>query len=719
MESFSRTPLTKRISASTWAGLGVIGTVAVLLWAEPMLERLWTALVGRPGRPEMEIAPELLAPDTQETAVHPDLYGDPLPPGAIARIGIVRLYQEGGVSCGCFLPGGRLLVTGGHDGTIIFWDTTTGKERRVLRAHKAAIRSLTVSPDGRIMASASFDRTGVRLWDVLSGKPLRVLTDTHIGPVGPRDFAPDGKTLVTSDGSGRLRQWVTATGKELPGYTHKMGFVRSLGYTPDGLMLFAQDNDRTVRLWDPSTNGDWQVSKLTWDVREVTVSPDGKVMAQEMNDRRIIRLVEIPSGKVTQLFLGEDQTIHNLVFSPDSRTLATGSIGRSPGQLMQIWDIATATKRLEAEATWPLAFSPDGKLLAGVSGGSIRFWHVDTDKEQVAVPRLQAITALCLSSDARMLTTASIEGSVRLWERASGKELRRATMSGRVIAFSPDGKVAAAIPERRDSHDADSSTVLNLCDVATGNLLHQLKHEHEIRGAAFSPDGKMLAVAEWSTPGMVYLWESATGKEIRRFEGQHIGTHMTDSLSTLPVVFSPDGKTLACGYADCTVRLWEAETGKLCRRLGQPLRDEQASRMPDASGITCLAFSADSKMLASGMLCPGSRLIQIWDLISGQELHRLTANERHPRWDGFKGWVRALTFSPDGKTLASCGYGVTAIRLWDMTTGKERQHLLGHRAMVLSLTFSKDGKILASGSLDGTALIWDLRALNFLFHMPF
>jgi hypothetical protein len=181
----------KKISTPTWAALAVVGTAAVLLWLEPLLEPVSQFLEGRSERPRIEVAPELLQPAAEEReGVHTDFYGDSLPPGAIARMGTVRLYDEGRV--GCFVPGGRLLAVGGPDGTIRFWNTATGREWRTFHDNPVPIQWLAFSHDGRLMASAGSSDRYSCLWDVLAGKPLRRLK--HGYPVLRCDFAADGGT---------------------------------------------------------------------------------------------------------------------------------------------------------------------------------------------------------------------------------------------------------------------------------------------------------------------------------------------------------------------------------------------------------------------------------------------------------------------------------------------------------------------------------------------
>jgi WD40 repeat protein len=631
-----------------------------------------------------------------------DYYGDALPAGAIARAGTVRFCPRDGVSCCCFLPDGLTLATGGFDGIVVFWDAATGRELRAFSGHKADICSLAFSPNGRIMASASSDTT-VRLWDVVSGKQLHALS--HATVVLCCIFSPDGKILITSDRRCAMRQWETMTWKELPPFAGHENFVLSLGCTSDGRTLVSCGSDHTVRLWEVATTQQRRLIQLSPSVHSVAVSSDGKLMAMEMKEKTI-DVLEIATGKVLQTIPSLPNTA-SMAFSLDGHIFVNGS--QEPR--MRIWDIASRKIMFETQHvtitshTGPHAFSPDGRLLAATDGHRLHLWEVRTGAPQMKVPTPRGVTVLNFSPDGRTLITGSIDQTVRLWNADTGEELLSAKVGGTVAAFSRDCKVAAAILERPYSCTQGSDTVC-LYDVFTGDELHTLKHNQLVRGVAYSPDGTTLAVAEWSSPGMIYLWATATGKEIRRFGGgPAIGTIGAPAFTMLPVAYSPDGRILACGCSDCTVRLWEVATGRLRCELGQ-WHNSRRETSTLVSGVTCLAFSADGNTLTASVISPGNHGVYFWDVASGRRL----PHELHwppPAVRGWDRWVSALAFSPDGKRLAAARLGDRTIHLWDITAGIERQCLVGHRGEIFTLAFSSDGKVLASGSLDGTALIWD------------
>jgi len=199
-------------------------------------------------------------------------------------------------------------------------------------------------------------------------------------------------------------------------------------------------------------------------------------------------------------------------------------------------------------------------------------------------------------------------------------------------------------------------------------------HDGAGMSVSFSPDGKTLASGFWDKT--IRLWDVETGKEKSLLSGH------TDYVWS--VCFSPDGKTLASGSWDKTIRLWDVETGK-----------EKSLLSGHTNTVNSVCFSPDGKTLASGSR---EKTIRLWDVETGKEKSLLS---------GHTDYVWSVCFSPDGKTLAS-GSGDNTIRLWDVETGKEKSQLSGHTDAVMSVSFSPDGKTLASGSDDRTIRLWDV-----------
>ena len=275
------------------------------------------------------------------------------------------------------------------------------------------------------------------------------------------------------------------------------------------------------------------------------------------------------------------------------------------------------------------------------------------------------VTSVVWSPDGKTLASASDDGTIRLWEAASGQPVRTLGQKGSVksVAWSPDGKTLAS---------ASNDDSIQLWEVASGQLVRTLQTQSSVWSVAWSPDGKILASASDET---IRLWVAASGQPQRTLHG-HEG-HVTS------VAWSPDGKILASASDDKTIRLWEAANG-------QPLRTLHGHE----GYVTSVAWSPDGKILASAS---DDKTIRLWVAASGQPHRTLQADQ---------GWVTSVAWSPDGKTLASAGDDKT-IRLWEAASGQPLRTLHGHEGYVTSVAWSPDGKILASASDDKTIRLWE------------
>ena len=395
---------------------------------------------------------------------------DPLPPGAVARLGTSRLRHGNAVSFVTFTPDGRAVISG-SDGTVRLWDASTGKEIRTLTGHPPGVTAAALAPDGKTLAVACQDKT-LRLWDVATGKQVRQLAGTRYA--GRLTFSPDGKALAVVGDDHVLRLHNAATGKEIRDYgPHREDLHGAAAFSPDGKTL-AAGNRGGVILWDVSTG------------------------------QELLLLTVIP-GRANVGFL-------SVAFSPDGKTLASGD----GDGCIRLWDVATGKRlrKMERHRQWveAVAFSPDGKTLA--SGGfdhAVRLWDSATGEELCPGEGHQhRVVGFAFAPDGKTLASYGHDATVRLWDAATGKELRQLPGHPGVatfcLAYSPDGATLAT---------GEGSNMLLLREVATGKEIRQFKANYSLNYVAFAPDGKTLVTGGYAGPhshgdgegGSLRLWD--------------------------------------------------------------------------------------------------------------------------------------------------------------------------------------------------------------------
>ncbi|MCC5644003.1 WD40 repeat domain-containing protein [Nostoc sp. CHAB 5824] len=410
-------------------------------------------------------------------------------------------------------------------------------------------------------------------------------------------------------------------------------------------------------------------------VNSVSFSPDGKTLASGSGDKTI-KLWNVETGQLIRTLTGHNNAVVSVSFSPDGKTLASGSgntshSSSSGDKTIKLWNVETGqlirTLTGHNNTVNSVSFSPDGKtLVSGSDDDTIKFWDVKTGKLTRTLK--EPVASVSFSPDGKTLVSGSIE-TIKLWNVNTGKVIR--ILKGRddaiaSVSFSPDGKTLAS---------GGWDKTIKLWDVKTGKKIYTLEgHDYSVTSVSFSPDGKTLASSSWDKT--IKLWNVKTGNEIRTLKGHN---NRVSSVS-----FSPDGKTLASGSWDKTIKLWEWNV---------KTRNEIRTLTGHNGSVTSVSFSSDSKILASSSW---DKTIKLWNIETGQLIRTLTGhNDR----------VSSVSFSPDGKTLVSSSEDDDTIKFWDVKTGQLTRTL---KDTVTSVSFSPDGKTLASGSWDKTIKLWNV-----------
>jgi WD40 repeat protein len=633
-----------------------------------------------------------------------DRAGDPLPPGAVARLGTMRFRHGSSIRQVAFTPDGKILVSLGDDGVIRLWDAAAGVQIRHIGEAPARTSGFALVPGGRTLVTASRDDGPIRAWDVSTGGQVRRAPD-HGVSAEVVACKPDGRRLAWGGREG-IALADSSTGRlvrRIGGHSLGNDF---LAFAPDGRTLISGGRDAarwtgggmaveaSIRSWDGDTGEPrLHIPTGTDEVVALAVSPDGQRIAAGLKDRSV-RIWDAGSGAELRRFTGLERDAACLAFAPDGRTLASGDGAPAPWEPwdvglagISLWDLATGRELARWGAhQWcvrGLAFSPDGRTLASAGAEDVvRLWDAATGREARPAPGHRgAIQAIAFAPDGRMVVTAGLDGTLRAWDPDDGTELRRAA-AGRYplsfLAFSADGAVLAS----------GGQDVLRLWEPAT---LREVRRFGSMAGsndrAALSPDGRLLASR---ADRGVRLWETATGGPRALLGGAE------DEFARDPV-FLGDGSIVGAMDRGTSVRLWDASTGRELRRI---TAGEMALRIEPSPDGRLLA-------VAEAAVHTQDRQVSLWEVATGREVGRL---------GGHLGLIRALAFSPDGRLLATGAddrprWRAPSLRIWDVARGRLLRRLDPHPSGVAAMAFSPDGARLASAGEDGTALIWDVRAL--------
>jgi RNA polymerase sigma factor (sigma-70 family) len=654
------------------------------------------ALMGGGTLPPARDAERATAGPAAATSGQPaDLYGDPLPEGAVARMGSQQLRHTG-LHGYAYLPDGKTVVSVGNDGLLRFWESATGRQVRTLSIPDSSGSVSLLSPDGKLLAVKAGAESVMR--EVATGKEIRSLPPTR-GNMAFVTFSPDGKTLaeVPWVGDVRFLDWETGKVRAFALPKRKVGQDSTYhgSFSPDG-KLFAVGGgwNEAVTVLEVATGTTLHEFRCYATVSHFT--PDGKHLAVAcMRDddgkrRSVLRLFSLDGGKeVGQFPTGdENQHYYSLAFSPDGNTVGCGNSDSS-----FLADVASGRvlHRLSGRPLG-LSFSPDGKTLVAHTGQRLRFWDAATGKERFDRPGEFGVTPVtALSPDGRTLASADwMNQDAGLWDAATGRLLRRLPLGGA---------------------------------------------QRYVRNLSFSPDGKTLIASQYQ--GFVQFWDVASGVERRTVQLNDPADPNRESLYFTQLHVSPDGKTVATidgpyrAENDTRLAYWDAATGKPLAqhrlvanpRVGAWQADGKAVALALKSGVALvdvrtgtLRFHIEGVSAGSLALSPDSRLlaarenaasrhrdsVTVWETATGKEVLTFPT-----------GPLNYLAVGADNRTLVATD--ATFLRVFDLATAKEvRRWTLPQAKMdtpgggfVSALEVAQAGRRAITVLHEGTALVWN------------
>ncbi len=603
-----------------------------------------------------------------------------------------------------FSPDGRFLASDSTDSTIKLWDVSTGKVINTLNKDQMKIQSFSFIKNG-LLAYDSADGT-VKLWNVTTGKVIKTHNKNALGAKSVT-FSPNGWVASRlTDNS--LKIWDITTGKTITTLPpDKIGFNNVI-FSSDGQRLASQSEqgDQIIwKIWNVTTSKPISTCQRVAGgfVDSVSFSPDGQLLVSAGEDS-LIHLCEVTTGKEIKSIQGHTWRIGSVSFSPNGKMLVAGDWNK----IIKLWDVATGQEIKtfigHKGKLLSVSFSPKGNLFASASDdGAIKLWNLAQGKEIIALndDDYPVGEGLSFSPDKKVLasTTRANYGeqrnTIKLWDVATHKKIATLTGHGHWIygvGFSPDGKwlASAAWDGTIGLWDVPACIKATTCEASETLRLKQ--DQVYVQSVSFSPDGKLLASAgndEWKRPSNLQIWNVATHpinpKPIKELPGH---TGFINQVS-----FSPNGKQLASGSDDKTIKIWDVATGKSKTLTGH------------SDGVNGVSFSPDGKLLASAS---SDHTIKLWDIATGKNIKTLT---------GHTSSVKAVIFSPDGKWLVS-GSEDRTIKRWDVATGKAINTFSGHRNIITNLSLSNDGQLLASSARQvipehkGEVILWDLKTLS-------
>lgn len=572
----------------------------------------------------------------------------------------VQLGHPGSVGAISLSNDGRLLATAGDDdGKIILWDVATGRELRHFVGHKSRPLSALFFNGGSELISAGEDQT-VRIWNAATGAEVRrfALASAELGvnTAVPKGFSLDGKLLIAQRGDGMMQVWDVAQGKIVRTFKFNET-VWSFGVAEDGTLALTTREGK-AKVWNVQTGVELQKSYASKGTVAIVFSRDGRWVARADKEGNV-EVIDARTGASSRRFPSVDtsDTIQRLVFSLDGERLAV-----RVGENVIVLDLRSTSKAMATKlhrAAWDLVLSNDGRQLISASD-RIDHWDVATAKVQ----RSFSARGSAIQSFSSIDNTRILVGSVG-------------------ASFLVDTDTARPIDVLKD-WSASSAAVSTTSIAGTDGAAIRVASKATFAGPAAMESANVTSLAlrenmlaAGTQFGDLEFWDVKRAAKLRSVTEHGLSLGHGDYSSIRSLQFSADGSLLASASADRTLRLWNPNTGKVQRVL-----------KGHTDTVNTLTFTPNGKQLVSGS---DDRTLGLWSAETGARL---------ATFSGHTAGVSALALNGAADRVASASEDRT-LRVWNVSDRRTLHTLRGHADAVTTVSFTSRERIV-SGSRDGT-----------------
>lgn len=624
--------------------------------------------VSRPGV-VLWIAGLALASTAAAAPAEPrDLMGDPLPAGALQRLGTLRMryYSIAGLT---YLPGelARAAVLKGN--RVHLWDLAKGEMLSEVRLSESALVCVRVEADRQALLIG--DRAGrVHEWHIAKQAVLRTW-DTGIAGLRSACYSRDGQRLLAAGGRPPVvREFALDSGKLLVEIHSEMATTRCGAiYGPGRTAVLGGGYDHVLEHYDLLKGRRLHKWYRAYETKNLALSPDGRHVAAGVETHAAEW--DLSTYEMLHKYAhapADGGRVYCLAYLPRTNEVLCG--GRDGSLYRWSRDTGKLVFRCTPHENpiMHLAVSEDEQWALSFGRGLLVETHLRTGQPRLQWPRhFGAVEAVAFLPSGRQVVSGSADGSLRLWDVATGKSALRITgcrLGAYALAVSPDGSRVAA---------GCKDSVIRIFSLSDAKLLRELRgHRGYVRGLAYTHRGGRLFSS--ADDGSICLWTPGRNEPAARLEGHRGGV--------LALALSSDDRQLLSAGRDGTVRVWDPATGRA-----------KATYELHRSWAEAVAFVAQT---GDAISTGGDGRLLRWNVASGQ----VVAEMKH------RGWIFGLACSSDGTRACSAGSGRSVVCCWDLTKAAKVAELTGHAASVRAVAFSPDGQRIVSGSADSTLLVW-------------